>query len=188
MIVTITPYDRTRMSVAFAYDADAVAAVKALGGCTYDEPGRYWFVPILHLPEVERLFDCEINPAVTVAYHALLRRMLADFAAVITVKIEQNTLLVTGSDRWAVDCIKRHETGVRAVLEAQEGRHAAMQHNTSQSAQSWQIGPFTQATEPTVSKGDRLIHAGIVNAKKAADRQASMKKARRWQRKVKDAE
>lgn len=170
MIATITPHDRTRMSVAFAYDADANAAVKALGGCTYDEPGRRWFVPILRLPEVERLFDCDIDPAVTLAYHALLRRMLADFAAVITVKIEQNKLIVAGSDAWAVDCIKRHKAGVLTVLGAQEGHRAVIQHNTSQTAQSWQISLFPPATEQPVSKGNRMIHAGIVNAQKAAER------------------
>lgn len=188
MIATITPYDRTRMSVAFSYDADAIAALKALGGCTYDEPGRRWLVPIMRLLEVERLFDCDIDPAVTLAYHALIRRMLADFAATITVKIEQNKLKVTGSDRWAVDCVKRHEVGVRTVLSAQEGRRAAIQHDSSQTAQSLQISLFPPATEPTVSKGDRLIHTGIVNAKKAAEKQAAIKNERRWKRKARDSE
>jgi hypothetical protein len=187
MIATITPHDRTRMSAAFPYDADAVAAVKAMGGCTYDEPGRRWLVPIMHLPEVEGLFDCDLDPAVTSAYHALIRRMLADFAAVTTVKIEQNKLIVTGSDSLAVDCVKRHRVGVLTVLDAQGGHHADVQHNTSQTAQSWQLSLLPPATESTVSKGDRMIHAGIVNAQKAAERQAAMKKARRWQRKVKDA-
>ena len=176
------------MSVTFPYDAGAIAAVKSLGGCTYDDPDRRWLVPIMHLPEVEKLFDCDIDPAVTMAYHTLLRRMLADFAGVVTVKFEKNKLIVAGSDRWAVDCVKRHKAGATAVLGAQEGHSAVVQHNTSQTAQSLQPGLFPPATKPIVSKGDRLIHAGIVNAQKAVERQAAMKKTRRWQRKVKDSE
>jgi len=78
---TITPNTAILCDVAFDYDEPSKEAVKALAGATFDDIGKVWIVPILHLPVLKLIFSTmTVAPEVVSAYHALLKRMLTDFA------------------------------------------------------------------------------------------------------------
>lgn len=181
MTATIAPHDRICMAVSFAYDADLIAAMREIGGCTHDKQSRCWLVPILRLPSILALMECEVNPDVAAAYHALLRRMLADFAGSgVTVSVVKGKLQISGGGQLVRDCLRYHTVGILAVLEGRTDTIAAIQRNTSGKPKEWQPSLFAPATEPTVTRGDRLMHAGLVNAKKAADKKAAIAKRRRF--------
>lgn len=76
---TITPNTAILCDVAFDYDESSKEAVKALAGATYT--AGLWIVPILHLPVLKLIFSTmSVAPEVVADYHALLKRMLSDFA------------------------------------------------------------------------------------------------------------
>ena len=78
---TITPHTAILCNVAFDYDEVSKEAVKALAGATFDDIGKVWTVPILHLPVLKLIFSTmTVAPEVVADYHALLKRMLSDFA------------------------------------------------------------------------------------------------------------
>jgi len=76
---TITPNTAILCNVAFDYDEPSKEKVKALAGATYT--AGLWTVPILHLPVLKLIFGrLTVAPEVVADYHALLKRMLSDFA------------------------------------------------------------------------------------------------------------
>lgn len=86
---TIRPAARDgRITVDFAYDERANAAVKALPGADFD--GQIWTVPTMSLPALKSIFTTlTVDPAVLSDYYQRLRTMLEDFAAGgLTVRLE----------------------------------------------------------------------------------------------------
>lgn len=105
---TITPSTAILCNVEFAYDEPSKEAVKALAGATFDDIGKVWIVPILHLPVLKLVFSSmTVAPEVVTAYHALLRRMLTDFAGSEHRKGALGTHIA--------ELMNRHAVGVAAV-------------------------------------------------------------------------
>lgn len=74
---TITAHTSTLCIVEFAYSKRVKDAVKALPGSIFD--GTTWRVAIMHLPTLKGIFtSMDVEPAVIVAYHDLVKRMLCD--------------------------------------------------------------------------------------------------------------
>lgn len=119
--VTVKPSSPGLCTVAFAYDADAVAAVKALPGAEYD--GAAWKVAVLSLPALKSIFaTLTVDPAVLADYHQRLRRMLEDFAAGgLTVRLEgsqvRSECFRKGElGRHLAEIVNTHRAGIAAVL------------------------------------------------------------------------
>lgn len=155
---TITPHTPTLCAVEFAYHAATKDAVKALPGSTFD--GSVWYVAILHLPTLKGMFDTlEVEPAVVVAYHELLKRMMNDLAG-------------CEHSKTAQELIATHERGIAAIIATgwqptptQRPRHSAPQ----------------PVAGPVEAKDADLAQwlTGVKNAKKAADRKSAIVKNKR---------
>lgn len=118
---TIRPSAPALCTVEFAYDANAVASVKALPGASFD--GSRWTVPTLSLPALKVIFTTlTVDPAAVADYHRLLKAMLEDFAgAGLTVylaggQVRSKCLRKGEMGRHLGEVIETHRAGIAAVL------------------------------------------------------------------------
>jgi len=164
----ITPHTPILCTVAFEYDEATKNSVKELAGASFD--GGLWIVPIMHLPTMKDIFKTlDVDPAVILAYHALLKTMLQQFGGYPPESIAYT-----------------HANGIAAVYKngwkpTERTKSALMTHTTT-------IAPSVESTPPTVniSKGEQLWFDGVQNAIRAKERKTHMVAAVRRKRKAKE--
>lgn len=172
-------------TVAFAYDAEAVAAVKALPGAEYD--GAAWKVAVLSLPALKSIFTAlTVDPAVLADYHSRLRRMLEDFAAAgLTVRLEgsqvRSECFRKGElGRHLAEIVNTHRAGIAAVLK--QGPIVAKVVAPERPPPVIKPEP-TPEPETVTDPALEVFLKGVKNAKKKEDRKEAIVKSKR-QKKV----
>lgn len=177
---TIRPSAPALCTVEFAYDANAVASVKALPGASFD--GRIWTVPTLSLPALRAIFAALIvDPAVVADYHRLLRLMLEDFAgAGLTVylvggQVRSRCLRKGEMGRHLGEVIETHRSGIAAVL--RQGPIVAPKRVERAAVQPAVIELSAEIEPDSGLMGSYL--KGVRNAQKKADKTKAIVKAKR---------
>lgn len=98
---TITAHSHLHCVVEFAFNEQAKNTVKALPGSNFN--GDCWLVGIMHLPTLKGIFTkLDVDSAVIVAYHDLLKRMLCD-------------LMGHEDDKAVRELLTKHANGIAAV-------------------------------------------------------------------------
>jgi len=181
---TIKPAGPGQCRVEFAYNAKAVAAVKALPGSAFD--GQHWTVPTLSLPALKAIFaTLTVDPAVIGEYHTLLRRMLEDFAGSgLTVWLEgsqvRSKCLRKGQlGPLLAECINTHRAGIAAVLR-QGPIVAPIRVERPEPAPV----AATEAVSEVIDRGLEVFLKGAKNAQKKADQKEQIVKAKRRKKQV----
>lgn len=155
---TITAHTSTVAVIEFAYSVATKDAVKSLPGSQYAD--GVWLVAIMHLPTLKTLFSSlDVEPAVVVAYHDLLKRMMCDLAGHEHCKA-------------AKELTAKHANGIAAIVATGwQPTRTLRPHRT----------PLQPVSGPVEAKdGDLVIFlAGVKNAKKAADRKTAIVKNKR---------
>lgn len=184
----ILPAGPGQCIVDFAYDAPAVAAVKALPGAEFT--GSKWQVPTLDLPALKPIFTTlTVEPAVLADYYRLLRAMLEDFAgAGLTVWLEgsqvRSKCLRKGQlGPLLAECIEKHRPGIAAVL--RQGPIVAPKRVERPAPTQAMIIEMAAEIEPDAGLVGSYLK-GVRNAQKKQDKDKAIAKNSR-RRKKKEA-
>lgn len=181
---TITPHTAILCNVAFDYDEVSKEAVKALAGATFDDIGKVWTVPILHLPVLKLIFSTmTVAPEVVADYHALLKRMLCDALADHKRLMERE--LADGEGGVIPSTMQRHAVGISAVLktgwkptERPQRIHQPNGTTVTHSADSMPVS-VSPAEEKALSLWLRGSKNAVANAEKKAHMVTAVKRKRK---------
>jgi hypothetical protein len=162
MTTTIFLADAATLRISTPYSAESVAAIKTVGGATWDKAARVWLVPAAALDKVLRIFgdDCAVAPEVFMAASPTLPiEHFAETCAQAGVSLHIDGARVVGSGGcWT------------PILQAEINARAVQLRRLLQSG--WQPkcpAPAPLAPEPAsydrITHMDRVLAAGERNAR-----------------------
>jgi hypothetical protein len=173
---TITPHTAVLCAVVFDYNESSKEAVKALQGASFD--GHNWLVPILHLPVLKLIFGrLTVAPEVVTDYHALLKRMLTDFAGSGHRKGKLGEHITELQQRHAVGIAAVHKTGWKPAERPQR----IQQPNDTTVTRP--VDSMSVSVSPAEEKAIGLWLRGSKNAAANAEKKAHMVMAVKRKRK-----
>ena len=168
MIITLE--DQLTIRLSFSYNAATVAFVKSLLGSAFDKPSKTWTAPLYHLGAIVQRYarTVSIDYEVLCARDELWRRFIVNYGR-LGVKFELEDGVVVAYGEGVSPEFQKHVGLCSGLLKD----HLHVQRFPSAPTMPRPHRPSAwDDVEPT--DGERMIHAGIVNAAKREEQRAEV--------------